>query len=119
METIATSATTNTYRFSEKDSDGWEFPIDATLSFNRTKLWITLSLGTLKSTDELPAEKLLKLLEFNNSYGPTHFTMAEGKLMLTRPLDNLGISKLDLTYAISELKRATRETAGVWQELRK
>lgn len=118
VKTLATSATTTAYRVQIKEADGWIFPVEASLSSNQAKLWLTINLGALRSASELPADKLLQLLEFSNSYGPTTFSLVQGNLMLSRPMDNLGISKTDFTYALSELKRAARETQGVWQELR-
>lgn len=116
-ESIPSGSETVTIRFTQEEN-GWQFPTDAVLSTSKARVWVSVSLGQLKPASEISSEKLLKLLEFNNSYGPTHFFYTNGTLYIARAIDNVEVTKESLAFALSELRRATRETVDVWQELK-
>ena len=91
-EALSSSSESVTTRFTQEE-DGWKLPTDAVLSSNQARIWVSVSIGQLKPISEIPSDKLLKLLEFNNSYGPTHFAFVNGALHITRPLDNVQVNR--------------------------
>jgi hypothetical protein len=101
--------------------DNWAVYLRIYFSPDRTRLWLTSTLADIADVAQAPHEILVKLLEGNMTYGPSHFFMqndpknpARRWLKITRPIDNRGINARTLREQIDTLFTTIRDTKALW-----
>ncbi len=94
----------------------WTLPYAFVISPNKSQFWVTLSLNTLKEGVQIPAEKMLKMLEFNHQFGPIHFAFSgdSRRIYVCRALKNDGLDPAKVKEVIETLAELALKHEDLW-----
>lgn len=100
----------------KKQLDPWSFPVLVTISEDETRLGIVLLLSAVKE-GQVPADKLLSLLELNRKHAPSQFAYSSQRkrIELYRSIKNQDVTGQQLREKIDLLANLAKETEGFWQ----
>ncbi len=100
----------------KKQLDPWSFPVLVTISEDETRLGIVLLLSAVKE-GQVPADKLLGLLELNRKYAPSNFAYSSQRKRteLYRSIENQAVTGQQLRDEIDRLANLAKETESFWQ----
>jgi len=101
------------------ERDEWTYGLSFFVSQNQKFLWMWTKLADLPDPATLPTARLLKLLEINDTIGPSHFyvtTWDDGTkhLYIGRALDNREVKAVTIRETIEELLTSIRDQQEVW-----
>jgi len=96
--------------------DEWNLPYAFVISPNKAQFWVTLSLNTLQEGVTIPAEKMLKMLEFNHQFGPIHFAYSEQsrRIYVCRALKNDALDPAKVKEIIDILAELAIKHEDLW-----
>ena len=103
---------------STKTQNGtWSFPVLVTISEDESQLGIALLLSTIKDEQQVPASKLLELMNANRRYAPSYFAYSSKRKRteLYRLIKNQSVTSELLRKEINRLAVIARETENLWQ----
>lgn len=101
------------------ERDGWTYGFSFFVSQNQKFIWIWTKLADLPDPAALTSARLLRLLEINDTIGPSHFyvtTWEDGSkhLYIGRALDNREVKAVTIRETLEELITSIRNQQEVW-----
>jgi hypothetical protein len=96
--------------------EGWKIPIRLGLSPNSENVYLSVNFSPIAESRQAPAEAWLRLLQQTKWTAPAHFALYENTVYLQWPLENRGISALQLRQTIDDFDAIVRGTLSVWDK---
>lgn len=107
----------NIYNVDIKQGE-WTLPFMFLISPDKSQLWISISLNTLKPGVTIPQEKLMGMLKVSHKYGPFHFTYSEKlrRIYLSRAMANRALTIELIKRQITFASEIATETEDLWND---
>jgi hypothetical protein len=95
----------------------WSFPALVTTTDDRSQVVLVLLLSVVKDDQQLPAAKLLELMNANRDHAPAFFAFSakRKRVELHRTLDNSGVTSEQLREEINRLAEIAASTQSLWK----
>jgi hypothetical protein len=106
------------YRLILKE-DTFTFVFDLSLEVDRSRVAFSAPLPVVKDRDQVPAERLWKLLESNDDIAPAGFSFDKDRkrIYLNMAIDNRGITSAVLRKEITQFTRIIERTCPQWKDI--
>jgi S1-C subfamily serine protease len=100
------------------EQQDWRLPVYLSRSGDGGRIWITMTLCSLASLDEIPRERQLEMLAANQNTGPVHFSYAASlkELRLNNIVENRSVTPAILREEIDRLIATAVRTASTWEK---
>ena len=97
--------------------ESWSFPALVTTSDDKNQVILILLLSVLKDDQQVPADKLLELMNASRDHAPAFFAYSSKRkrVELYRTLDNQDISPDQLRGEIARLAEGAAQTQDLWK----
>jgi len=99
-----------------KKLDPWTFPLLLELSEEESTVTVSLGLATVRDTQELTADKLLKMMKVSRQNAPTMmlYDAQRERTEICRTLDNRNLSAEQLRQTINRMAVLAKNQASLW-----
>ena len=93
---------------------GRTFRIEVQVSGDEQTVWVIAPLRMVPNPQKLPAARLLRLLQENDSIGPAAFAYGDGQFYLNLPLPNHGLTAARFRSDLEALFETIQRTEPLW-----
>lgn len=96
--------------------DKWQFPILVTATADKEEVVLTLLLSVVKDEKQLPASKLLELLNASREHAPAYFAYSRERkrIELYRTLETSSPAAEQLKNEVNRLAQIAKTTESLW-----
>jgi hypothetical protein len=93
-----------------------EIPMLASLSPDKSNIWLIMILKTVDSTSDMTPNRLMGLMEANQKYGPAFFTFSRQtkQIQLRRAVSNHNMTASHLKLQIDIMALVVTQTTSLW-----
>jgi hypothetical protein len=103
------------YEYVTIQRDGWTFHVTVKLHPEQNKVWLIARLADLPALNQVPAERLARLLEENDNMASYFVLTKDGKtLYFKRYFDNRDLSPVKVREQMDVFLSQIKETQGLW-----
>lgn len=87
----------------EMNLDGWTPTVRIALSTDGRVIWSQLNLAILPTTEQIPVERLIKIMRMSGATSKAQFCIRENNLVLLQSMDNADVTPVRLRAELQEL----------------